>query len=117
MFIGARLKELRIKNNMTQAKLGEKLNVTKVSVCCYENNVRTPGLDTLDDISNIFGVPCDYFLGKDIPVVLEGSEDYSIHISKEEYEILKQLRLNKILYNKLASDPKRMIDLIGKKLK
>ena len=42
MFIGSRLKNLRIKNNMTQEELGNKLNVTKVSVCCYERNIRTP---------------------------------------------------------------------------
>lgn len=117
MFVGSRLKELRVKNNMTQKQLGDMLNVTKVSVCCYENNVRTPSLETLDDLCNVFGVNSDYFLGKDIPVVMEESNDYSIYISKEELEILKQLRIYKDLYYKMISDPKRMWDLIDKKLK
>jgi len=117
MFVGARLKELRKNNNLTQKELGEKLNVTKVSVCCYEKNVRIPSLETLEDLTNIFGVSSDYFLGKDIPVVMEDTSNYTTFISKEELEILKQLRLNKDLYNKLISDPKRTIELIDKKLK
>lgn len=117
MFVGSRLKELRLKNNMTQKQLGDMLNVTKVSVCCYENNVRTPSLETLDDLCNVFGVNSDYFLGKDIPIVMEESSEYSIYISKEELEIIKQLKHFKDLYYKMISDPKRMWDLIDKKLK
>ena len=117
MFVGSRLKDLRKKNNMTQSELGSKLNVTKVSICCYEKNVRVPSLETLDDLSNIFKVSADYFLGKDIPVVMEESEEYSAYISKEEFELLKQLRLNKDLYYKIMDDPKRMVELIDKKLK
>lgn len=117
MFVGSRLKELRKNNNMTQSELGSKLNVTKVSICCYEKNVRVPGIDTLEDLSNIFGVSTDYFLGKDIPVVMEDSEEYHTHISKDEYNLLKQLRLNKDLYYKIIDDPKRMVELIDKKLK
>lgn len=117
MFVGSRLRELRKKNNMTQSELGAKLNVTKVSICCYEKNVRVPGIDTLDDISNIFGVSTDYLLGKDTPVIMEGTEEYHTYISTEEFELLKQIRLNKDLYYKLVEDPKRMVELIDKKLK
>ena len=56
MFIGSRLKELRKDRKMTQTELGDLLNVTKVSVCCYEKGTRTPSLDTLDDLSDIFNV-------------------------------------------------------------
>ena len=117
MFIGARLKKLRKERGMTQTDLGELLNVTKVSVCCYEKNVRVPSLETLEDLALIFGVSCDYFLGKDVPGVKEDTPNYSFYMSKEEVEFLKLLRLNKSLYNKMNSDPKRMIDLIDKKLK
>ena len=69
MFIGSRLKKLRKERNLTQSELGDLLNVTKVSVCCYEKGTRIPSLETLDDLSNIFGVRSDYFLGKDWYVV------------------------------------------------
>lgn len=117
MFIGSRLKNLRIKNNMTQEELGNKLNVTKVSVCCYERNIRTPSLETLEDLVDIFNVSSDYFLGKDIPVVKEGSKPYGAYVSKEELMFLKKLRLNKELHKAIMEDPKRMVELIDKKLK
>lgn len=111
------MKDLRCKRNMTQAELGKLLNVTTVSICCYEKNVRVPSLETLEDLSNIFGVSCDYFLGKDINFIMEESSIYNFSISNEEITFLKQLRLNKDLYNKLMTEPKRMIELIDKKLK
>lgn len=117
MFIGTRLKELRKNNNLTQKDLGSKLNVTKVSVCCYEKNVRVPSLETLEDLSDIFGVSSDYFLGRDIPIVMEDTNSYTAMISKEELELIKQFRLHKDLYYKILSDPKRMCELIAKKLK
>jgi len=117
MFIGKMIKKLRKEKGMTQTDLGNLLNVTKVSVCCYEKNVRVPSLETLEDISSIFGVSCDYFLGNDIPSIKEDTPEYSFYISNEEMEFLKLIRLNKDLYNKLISDPKRLIELIDKKLK
>lgn len=117
MFIGTRLRKLRKEKNMTQTELGDLLNVTKVSVCCYEKNVRVPSLETLEDLSRIFGVSCDYFLGKDVSSIMEDTPDYSFYISREEMDFLKLLRLNNNLYNKMNSDPKRMIELIDKKLK
>ena len=117
MFIGTRLKKLRKEKGMTQTELGNLLNVTKVSVCCYEKNVRIPSLETLEDIASIFGVSCDYFLGNDIAGVKEDTPDYSFYMSKEEMEFLKLLRVNKDLYYKINDDPKRMVELIDKKLK
>lgn len=117
MFIGSRLKKLRKDKDMTQTELGDMLNVTKVSVCCYEKNVRVPSLETLEDLAQIFGVSCDYFLGNDVSAVREESPDYVFYVSKEEIEFLRYLRLNKCLYSKLYKEPKRFIDLIDKKLK
>lgn len=102
---------------MTQKQLGDKLNVTKVSICCYENNIRTPSLETLEDLSELFGVSCDYFLGKDTPIIKEDTSDYKMFVSNEEIAIIQQLRLYKSVYKKLINDPKRMVELIDKKLK
>ena len=117
MFIGSRLKNLRIKNNMTQEELGNKLNVTKVSVCCYERNIRTPSLETLEDLVDIFNVSSDYFLGKEVAVIKEGTDEYTYYITAEEVAFLKELKKNKKLYNMILEDPKRSIELIIKKLK
>ena len=63
--IGQRIKELRKNNGWTQQQLGDMLNVTKVSICCYEKGNRIPSLDKLRDLSNIFKVSLDYFIGND----------------------------------------------------
>ena len=53
MLLSKRLKELRISNGLTQRELGERVNVTKVSICCYENGTRTPTLDTLTKLGKV----------------------------------------------------------------
>lgn len=117
MFIGSRLKKLRKERNLTQSELGDLLNVTKVSVCCYEKGTRIPSLETLDDLSNIFGVRSDYFLGKDVAVVGEDTNEYTYFISNSELEFIKLLRKNNKLYSLIMGEPKRMMELIEKKLK
>lgn len=117
--IGQRIKDMRKTYNMTQQELGEKLNVTKVSICCYEKGTRSPSLDTLIDLSNLFKVNLDYFVGNDSFVISDTDADYGIKMSNEEINIIKELRKNTYdnLYNKLISDPKRTIELINKKLR
>ena len=56
MNIGERVKQLRKEKGMTQTELGELLNVTKVSVCCYEKNVSVPSLETLEDLDDVLEV-------------------------------------------------------------
>ena len=68
MLLSKRLKELRIANGLTQRELGERVNVTKVSICCYENGTRVPTLDTLTKLGKVLDVDVDYLLGYDNPV-------------------------------------------------
>ena len=72
MLLSKRLKELRISNGLTQRELGERVNVTKVSICCYESGTRTPTLDTLTKLGKVFDVDVDYLLGYDSPVKEKG---------------------------------------------
>lgn len=117
--IGQRIKELRKSNKLTQQELGKLLNVTKVSVCCYENGTRTPALDTLIDLSKVFHVSLDYLVGNDEFVISDNMEEYGIKMAKEEIAIIEEIRkvTNNNLYQKLITDPKRTIDLINKKLR
>lgn len=117
MFIGNRLRDIRKKKGLTQEELGKLINVTKVSICCYEKETRLPSLDTLDDLTKVFGVDANYFFGNDIPAVMEDTKDYVVYLSREELELLNELRQNKELYKTIISEPKRMIELIDKKLK
>jgi len=117
--IGERIKELRKSYNMTQQELGKLLNVTKVSVCCYETGTRTPSLETLIDLANVFQVSLDYLVGNDAFVVSDSNEKFGLAMSKEEIQIIEELRnvVNNNLYKKLITDPKRTIELINNKLR
>ncbi|MEG0994884.1 MAG: helix-turn-helix transcriptional regulator [Bacilli bacterium] len=115
MLLGKRLKELRKQKGLTQQELGNMINVTKVSVCCYENGTRVPTLETLLDITRVFNVDVSYFLGQDTFVVADNAENYGAYLSKEEIDIIKELRKYQTLYDKLVIDPKRTIELLDKK--
>ena len=117
VLFGKRLKELRKKSKMTQQELGNAINVTKVSICCYEKGTRVPSLETLIDISNLFKVDLDYLIGNDTYVVSEESNDYLVPMSKEEIDLVKELRKHIEVYTKLIDDPKRTIELIDKKVR
>ena len=117
VLFGKRLKELRKNAGLTQTALGNEINVTKVSVCCYEKGTRTPSLETLLDISNLFNVNLDYLIGNDVYVVSEKETSYGIKMATDEIELVKELRKHINLYNKLIDNPKRTIELIEKKLR
>jgi len=62
---GNTLKTLRLKENMTQAQLARKLNLTKSVISAYETSLRLPSYDVLIHISHIFNVSTDYLLGQE----------------------------------------------------
>lgn len=120
MLIGKRLKELRKAKGLNQQELGDLINVTKVSICCYEKGTRTPNLDTFQDLTNVFNVSADYLLGNDIKanMVKENEETQTIIIPREAANFLNELKLNKDLYRTvLDEDPKRVVELLSKLLK
>ncbi|MGP4073821.1 helix-turn-helix domain-containing protein [Piscibacillus sp. B03] len=61
---GARLKRLRKEKKLTQAELGEIINVSKVSISGYESGDRTPDTDNLRRMADYFEVTTDYLLGR-----------------------------------------------------
>lgn len=50
MNIGSKLKELRIKSNLTQEELGEKCDLTKGFISQIERDLASPSIATLNDI-------------------------------------------------------------------
>lgn len=59
-----RIKELRIAANMTQEELAAKMCATKGAVGNYETGKRTPNLEVLEAIADIFNVEIDYLVGR-----------------------------------------------------
>ncbi len=116
MLLSKRLKELRISNGLTQRELGERVNVTKVSICCYENGTRTPTLDTLTKLGKVLDVDVDYLLGYDSPVKEKGKSKKVINMAKEEIEFITEIRKLENIHQAIIENPKRIIELISKEL-
>lgn len=58
-----RIAELRKEKHLNQIGLGLKLNVSQKMINAYESGAHQPSIDTLIQMSNIFGVSVDYIIG------------------------------------------------------
>ena len=57
------LKEIRMKNNLTQDEMAEKLAVTRQAVSRWETGDSTPNIETLKQISKDFNISINTLLG------------------------------------------------------
>lgn len=83
---GNTLKTLRLRKNMTQAQLAQKLGLTKSVISAYETGLRLPSYDILIHIARIYNVSTDYLLG------LEQKQEIDLSgLSQEEVHALLNL--------------------------
>lgn len=61
---GSRLKELRLEKDMTQAELGNILNLSQRSISQYEIGIRFPDEATINAIATFFDVTTDFLFGR-----------------------------------------------------
>jgi len=59
-----RLKELRLKKELSQQGLADKIGISKSSINMYERGEREPSLETLEAFADFFNVDMNYLLGK-----------------------------------------------------
>ena len=80
------LKTLRLRENMTQAQLAQKLGLTKSVISAYETGLRLPSYDILIHIARIYNVSTDYLLG------IEQKQEIDLSgLSQEEINALLNL--------------------------
>ncbi len=65
MIFGKRLRSARLNSGFTQQQVADMLGVTVNSYQKYEQAMRSPSLETLVKLSDIFDVPTDWILGRD----------------------------------------------------
>lgn len=63
VLFGERVKELRLKHNITQGELAEAMGITATGVCYWESGKAMPNSLTLLKLSDYFSVPITYLLG------------------------------------------------------
>ena len=80
-----RLKELRIENNCTAAKLASYLNYGGTAISNYESGRNEPSIDILIKIAEYFDVSVDYLVGK------TNNKKYELNIDNEFNKIFSEL--------------------------
>lgn len=99
MNFAQRLKDLRIKSELNQTQLAQKLNLRSSAISKYEKGLTQPGIDTLVLLSQIFKVSLDYLVGNS-----DIENPYAI-------EQLSPIEANLIVrYRKLGFEDKIRID-------
>ena len=63
--LGQRILRLRKERNLTQEELASKVNVTAQAVSKWENEITSPDISILVDLSDIFSITVDELLGKE----------------------------------------------------
>ena len=77
---------MRLRKNMTQAQLAQKLGLTKSVISAYETGLRLPSYDILIHIARIYNVSTDYLLG------IEQKQEIDLSgLSQEEIDALMNL--------------------------
>ena len=62
MTIGQKIREMRKQMGISQEMLGEILNVSRQAITKWKTDAGVPEVYNLQELSNVFGVPVDYFL-------------------------------------------------------
>lgn len=57
-----RLRELRIKNGLTQNEIASKLGVSGQTILNWENKIYEPKISQLIELADLFGVSVDYLV-------------------------------------------------------
>lgn len=68
---GDYLKELRVKNGLSQEKLAERLGVSRQSVSKWEQGYAVPSSDNVLELSKLYGISADNILNCEAPQAAE----------------------------------------------
>ena len=60
------LKEHRIRHNLTQQQLADKVGITRQSISNYENDIRNINLDILVSLAKILDISTDDLITKEV---------------------------------------------------
>ncbi len=65
MIFGKRLRDIRLKRDMTQQELANAIGIALRSYQCYEQGRRQPSLKLLVALADTLDISTDYLLGRD----------------------------------------------------
>ena len=84
--LGSRLREARIRRNLTQKMLADRVNKSVSAISSYESNAQLPPLDVLESIALTLNTSIDFLVG------LDSNHTYSAqNLTGEQKELLDLL--------------------------
>ena len=92
IYIGAKIKEFRLKRNLTQKELAKLVSVGDTTIANYEKGFRSPKKDTMFDLANVFNVSID-----DLFPPIQNSSSSNTSQIQTIYDKLTPPRQNKVL--------------------
>ncbi|MDO8059170.1 helix-turn-helix domain-containing protein ['Crotalaria aegyptiaca' phytoplasma] len=101
MYIGEKIRNLRLQQKLTQRELAQKINMTTGYISQIENNLILPSLNTLFLMLKIFKVSIvDFFQNEESMMAINKKTDFNIqynpHLKNKIYHIFKNLDKFKI---------------------
>ncbi|WP_436664200.1 helix-turn-helix domain-containing protein [Alicyclobacillus acidoterrestris] len=91
-----RLRQLRLKNSLTQKQVADKLGITESAYGFYEQGKRDPSQSSLVILSDLFGVSTDWLLtGKEPSTAASSDEQEFTEWIKENMDDLFFYEFNK----------------------
>lgn len=88
MSMGERLRDLRLKRNLSQEEVARHIGITRSAYSHYEINNRQPVYGTLMKLASFFGVSLDYIIGGNRSERAEPAQE-SAEAASDSQEILK----------------------------
>lgn len=88
-YFNENLKEARLKKNLSQKEVAEKIGVAKSTYSLYESGNREPNVDTIKKIADVLDVSADQLLGLETDNIT-----LAAHFDGDEYteEELNEIR-------------------------
>ena len=108
------LRALREANHLTQSHLSALLNISRQAYSNYETNKRSPDLDTLIHLSQIYHITLDELVSKSLPsqvadekvpyqLALNIQSRNSLYLTDDEIQML-------LKYRRLTPEDRKIID-------
>lgn len=92
------IRELRKKKGLRMKDLAIMLGVTESTISLYENGKRQPSLETMSKLSDLFGVPVDFLLGKEKSADIQSTD--TRELTPDELRLLE-------IFDKVDEEKKR----------
>lgn len=89
-YFNENLKDARLKKNLSQKEVAEKIGVAKSTYSLYESGNREPNVDTIKKIADVLNVSADQLLGLETDNITLAAHFDGDEYTEEELDEIRQ---------------------------